>query len=453
LTIARGAWEAWAMEPRAGTQTSPDEAAAPAGRWLHRLSCAAFPVVTGLAWAIAAAPWDVQGRCYAVLHLALTGLLLTAWAADRGTRADAAWVLGAGTAARIALVGIPAFTSHDAVRYVWDGAVLLAGLDPWRVVPDDPRLAPLAAAWMRPVDCRDVPTVYPPGAVGAFALAALAGPARAALAWQGIATLAGIATVLLTALALAATGRTRHLALVSLSPLLVLETGVGAHADALASLAVAAALLAAERGAPGRAGAALGAGMLAKLLPGAAIVPLAARARTAGGAVRPVLAFAAVAGGGYLLALALGLRPLGSLFHLVAVWRFGSPLFSLLAGIAGERTAGVLAALVTALVLALAAVVARAGRWRAAMVIALAAPLMSSPVVFPWYLVPLVPAVALAPSAAAVAWLSALPLTYEVNDRAVTTGEWAPATWPLVAIGAAVAAGAAVDLRRRLRGR
>jgi hypothetical protein len=86
-------------------------------------------------------------------------------------------------------------------------------------------------------------------------------------------------------------------------------------------------------------------------------------------------------------------------------------------------------------------------------VLALAAPLIASPVVFPWYLLPVVPAVALAPSAAAVGWLTALPLTYEVNDRAVATGEWTPATWPLVAIGLAVAVGAAIDVARARRAR
>jgi hypothetical protein len=419
---------------------------------LHRLACAAFPATVALAWAIAASPWAVQGGRYVVLHIALTALMLAAWASGGGTRGEAAWVLGAGVVARLVLLGIPAFTSHDSVRYVWDGAVLLAGHDPWRVVPDDPALAALAGMWTRPFDCRDVPTVYPPGAVAVFALAALAGPARAALVWQALATLAGIATVVLAARALDAAGRTRHLALVALSPLLVLETAVGAHADALAALAVAAALAAAERGRAATAGAALGAGVLAKLLPGMGVLPLAARERSVRAFLLSGLAALAVAGGVYLLAVASGFHALGSLFHLFAVWRFGSPVFSLVAALAGEGAAGVVATLAGVSLLALSAVLARAGRWRAGMVLALAAPLVASPVVFPWYLMPLVPAVALAPSGAAVAWLAALPLTYEVNDRAIATGEWAPATWPLVAVALAVAAGAAVDVARR-RGR
>jgi hypothetical protein len=421
-------------------------------RRLHRVACAGFPAVTALAWVIAAAPWDHQGDPYVWLHVALTVLMLAAWATDGGTRADAAWVLGAGVAARLALLTLPAFTSHDAVRYLWDGAVLRMGLDPWMLVPDDPRLTPVAEVWTRPFDCRDVPTVYPPGAVAVFALATLAGPRFAPSAWQGIATVAGIATAILAGRALAAAGRTRHLPLVALSPLLVLETGVGAHADALAALGVAAALPAAERGAAATASAALAGGALAKLLPGLGVVALVARARSLREAARCVLAAGAVAAGCYGLAMAFGLRPLGSLFHLFAVWRFGSPVFSLVGALAGERAAAALAPLVGLTCLGSAAALAWRGRWRAGMVLALAAPLVASPVVFPWYLLPLVPAVALAPSAAAVAWLSTLPLTYEVNDRAVATGEWLPATWPLVAIAVAVGVGAAIDLARVRRG-
>ncbi len=56
------------------------------------------------------------------------------------------------------------------------------------------------------------------------------------------------------------------------------------------------------------------------------------------------------------------------------------------------------------------------------------APFLLSPVVFPWYLCPLVPLVAMKPSAALLAWVIAAPLTYEV----VNSHSWEPAAWPLV---------------------
>ena len=80
---------------------------------------------------------------------------------------------------------------------------------------------------------------------------------------------------------------------------------------------------------------------------------------------------------------------------------------------------------------------------------ALAIPLLISPVVFPWYLVPLVPLIALRPSGFWIAWATAVPLTYEVIDRFDSVGTWQPASWQLWIIGASCCLGLAVDVVRR----
>ena len=73
------------------------------------------------------------------------------------------WCLVAGIAARFILLPAPWFTSNDLFRYLWDGAAVLHGHDPWSESPlalaegiDSPQ--PL------PPDNTTVPSIYPPGA-------------------------------------------------------------------------------------------------------------------------------------------------------------------------------------------------------------------------------------------------------------------------------------------------
>ena len=195
-------------------------------------------------------------------------------------------------AALLRLLALPLAPSlsGDVHRYLWDGRVLLAGGNPYRLAPADPALAPLReaageAGWRR-IEHPEVATVYPPLALGLFALAAAA-PAPLA-AWKvllAVADLAGCAALLALARRLGLPpGRTVWYAW---NPLVVVETAGMGHVDALGvAAAVAAVLLVVRaRGALGgsagarwalAAGAAAAAGALAKLAPLLAL-PLWAR--------------------------------------------------------------------------------------------------------------------------------------------------------------------------------
>ena len=76
-------------------------------------------------------------------------------------------------------------TSDDIYRYVWDGRVQLAGIDPYRFVPLDPALTFLRDAQLFPpggppaINRPGVHTIYPPGAQALFTAVAFA---RAAVA-------------------------------------------------------------------------------------------------------------------------------------------------------------------------------------------------------------------------------------------------------------------------------
>ena len=87
-------------------------------------------------------------------------------------------------------------TSDDIYRYVWDGRVQLAGIDPYRFVPLDPALAFLRDAQLFPpggapaINRPGVHTIYPPGAQAVFTAVAFVVPAPLGLA--GLRVLAGV---------------------------------------------------------------------------------------------------------------------------------------------------------------------------------------------------------------------------------------------------------------------
>jgi hypothetical protein len=69
-------------------------------------------------------------------------------------------------AARIVCVSAPPFLSTDIYRYVWDGKVQGAGINPFRYIPADSHLAFLRDGAIYPnINRADyAPTIYPPGA-------------------------------------------------------------------------------------------------------------------------------------------------------------------------------------------------------------------------------------------------------------------------------------------------
>jgi len=408
---------------------------------VHRVACGAFVVLCALVYGAAALPAGGRAAGYLIVHLLLTAAMLLAWRSAEPRRVG--WIIACGVVARLVLLAVPTFTTVDVGRYLWDGKLALLGIDPYRTAPIVPELALLRAEWLPRGVHLDLPTIYPPAALGLFALAALGGdPATAWLLWKVFVTAASLGTLWVSVRLLAAAGAERHLALVALSPLLVLEGGVGAHVDAFATLAIAGALLLLVRGREVSAGAVIGLGAAVKILPGLAMVPVLARR---GSGWRAAIGCGAVVATVYAASLGLGLLPIGSLAVPFRSWSFGSPVWTTLEVVLGRAQASLVSVGGVALLLGVSVVLARSGRWVRGVQVALAAPLVFSPVVHPWYLTPLVPAVALAPSGVFVVWLSLAPLTYEVLVQAERRGVWEPASWPLWAIAAGTAIALAAD--------
>ncbi len=409
--------------------------------------CALVPALTATILLIPRLKPVPRLHAYVGLELVLSALMFGAWAAwpeETGSRRCA---LASGVAARLIAAVTPAFPSTDTARYLWDGHVALAGIDPYRVVPNVARA--LVAPWPSWAYAGDIPTIYPPGSLLLFAIAAAFGRALAAWVWKLLVLAASLELLALIDWTLRTEKLERHLPLVALSPLLVLEGGVGGHVDVFSALAVAATIWWLSRGRSARAGAALGLGVLAKLLPGLLWFPLGlSPGRRC--ASRFSRGFIAAVAGGFGIAWLLGFHPPGSLFIFLKRWPNASPLFAGATAL-WSRAGANWAAGATALVAGAAGVwMARRGLHIEGAIVTLSGPLLAGPVLFPWYALPLVPLAALRPSAWALGFITTVLLLYEFEAGLEQAIHWSLPSWPLWAIAMAVAAGLAIDgLSRR----
>ncbi len=147
---------------------------------------------------------------------------------------------------RLPLVFAQPSLSDDMWRYLWDGRVAASGANPYALAPEAGELAGLRhgdgdGLWQR-LDHREVPTVYPPLALGAFSIAAAAPNPK--LAWKGLLSaveLAGCA--LLLALARRRGSPPARAAWYAWNPLVALEVAGMGHVDGLAVAPMVAAVL------------------------------------------------------------------------------------------------------------------------------------------------------------------------------------------------------------------
>ncbi len=233
-----------------------------------------------------------------------------------GTTPRTTWlVLAVALLLRAIVLPGPAFLSNDINRYVWDGRVQVAGINPYRYMPADPALAALRDATVFPFINRadTARTIYPPAAEALFFLTQwlASGVLAVKVAMVG-AELVAIGALLAL---LGRAGLPRAQILVyAWHPLPVWEFAGNGHVDALAIAFVALALLAAAADRQALAGIALAGAVLAKLLPGV-LLPAIWRGSGAGRALGWKLpaAFVATLIAAYLPYLGVGADVLGFL--------------------------------------------------------------------------------------------------------------------------------------------
>jgi alpha-1,6-mannosyltransferase len=115
---------------------------------------------------------DNLDRFLAVVGMQGAVYLVAVWAVWN-SRSSRHIIIGVATVAalmRIPALAAPPFLSTDVYRYVWDGRVEAAGINPYRYVPTDPELAPLRDPDIFPEINRNnyARTIYPPVAEAIF---------------------------------------------------------------------------------------------------------------------------------------------------------------------------------------------------------------------------------------------------------------------------------------------
>ena len=245
-----------------------------------------------------------------VLAVACLPYMIACRIVSRADAPDPIWlVLTVALAMRLLVLTQPTFLSSDLYRYIWDGRVQLAGINPYRFIPDDPALSRLRDDAIFPhVNRRDyAPTIYPPTAQLVFRALAAVSQTRIAVRLTMIAFEAIAVACLL--LLLRQTGQPSSRVLIyAWNPLAVWTYAGNGHVDALAIGLIAVALLLRAARRDLLTGVALSAAILVKFLP-VAIAPALWRVP------RPAMPLAAVATaiGLYALYADVGTRVFGFL--------------------------------------------------------------------------------------------------------------------------------------------
>ena len=322
----------------------------------------------------------------------------------RDRRPALALILGTAVLLRLIALAAPVFLSDDINRYIWDGRVQAAGINPYRYIPTDPELDPLRDPLIFPNINRNnyAPTIYPPVAQMLFLAAnRFAETALAVKLMFVTIEVVGIGTLIFI---LRAAGRPpEHVLLYAWHPLPVWEIAGSGHVDAAVVTFVTLALAAAVSGRRLWSAVALAAATLVKFFPLVLAPALWRPDRSNLGDWRWPAAFIAVIVAAYFPYIGVGSRALGFLPGYVAEENLGSGSGFWLLGIARRAVAIPLAAYLGLAVCVMAGLAIGALRRREprsglnwAMALGTAALFFASPH-YPWYFVWLVALLTAAP--------------------------------------------------------
>jgi alpha-1,6-mannosyltransferase len=204
------------------------------------------PLYAAAAWLVIARPSAITGRA------ALAGILLV------------------GVAMRLIVLPSPP-ASTDIYRYIWDGRVQAAGINPYRYLPADEALQALRddAIYPRINRANYAPTIYPPAAELMFLAATRISETPVFMKTVMVGFEGVVVWAILQLLAMRGLPATRVL-LYAWHPLPLWEFAGNGHVDAMAIAFLLMAFVAADRRSQILAGVALAAGVLVKYFPAAA---------------------------------------------------------------------------------------------------------------------------------------------------------------------------------------
>jgi alpha-1,6-mannosyltransferase len=336
----------------------------------------------------------------------------------------------------------PPGTDDDIHRYLWDGRMQRHGYNPYMVVPSDPALAALHTPETRTLNNPDLSSPYPAGAELFFR--AVTAVHESVFALKVAFVFCDFAIVFILLDILRRSGQGAHLVLAyAWNPLLATEVAYSGHIDIVGVLLLLISFAALARRWRTVAALAFGLAVGVKLLP-IVLLPLYwRRVRMRDGALAAV-----IVGLLYVPFLNHGRIPIGSLGTFVQSFRFNDPVFATLERLASPLTIAATAALIGfAVAIWLrrksAACSSDAFAWP------MTASLLCAPVVYPWYLLWLLPFLRSTSAVPIMIWTVSIIPTYYVWHLRSIGRPWLVPDWIMVLeYGALAVAGSIIAFRR-----
>ncbi len=339
----------------------------------------------------------------------------------------------------------PPGPDDDVHRYVWDGRVQRLGLNPYIAVPNDPALAGLHTPETRTLNNPEVPSPYPAGAELFFR--AVTAIHESVFVLKVAFVLCDFAIVFVLLDILSRSGRGAHWVLAyAWNPLLPIAVAGSGHIDIVGALLLLVSAAALERRWRSVAAVSFGLAIAVKFLP-IVLLPLYwKRIRVRDGALAAI-----VVGLLYIPFLNHGRIPFGSLSTFVQRFRFNDPVFAMLERVASPQLVvglAVLFGVLTAIWMRnrSATFSSEAFAWP------MAASLLCAPVVYPWYLLWLLPFVRSISTVPLIIWTISIIPTYYVWHLRALGRPWVVPGWiMLLEFGSVAIAGAIIAYRRFTR--
>lgn len=337
----------------------------------------------------------------------------------------------------------PPGVDDDVHRYVWDGRLQRLGYNPYLVIPSDPAVKRLHTLETRNLNNPDLPSPYPPGAQLFFRAVTAAHESTFAMKVAFVVCESALVLVLLDVLRQNRQGA--HLVLVyAWNPLLAIEVAGSGHVDIVGALLLVISVAALARRWRVIAALAFGLAVAVKFLP-IVLLPLYwKRIR-----LRDAALAAVVVGLLYIPFLDHWRISVGSLTTYVTGFRFNGPVFAALHRVAPAQLLAGFAVLVGFL----AAICFRSttSQWSPEKFAwPMAASLLFAPVVFPWYLLWLLPFLTSASTLPIIIWTLSITPVYVMWHLRTITGLWGtlPGWVMVVEYGSVAIAAAVLGLRR-----
>ena len=347
----------------------------------------------------------------------------------------------------IEFLRLPSGADDDVHRYVWDGRLQRLGYNPYVVVPSDPAVKGLHTPETRDLNHPDLPSPYPPGAELFFR--AITAIHESIFTLKVAFVVCDLAIILVLLDVLRSTRQGAHMVLAfAWNPLLAIEVVGSGHVDIVGALLLLVSAAALARRWRATAAVALGLAIAVKFLP-VVLLPLYwKRVR-----IRDAALAAAVFGLLYAPFLNRsflnhGRIPIGSLGTYLHSFRFNGPVFAALDRVAPPQLLVGLAVLVGFLIAIwlrrkAAALPPDAFAWP------MAASLLCAPVVYPWYLLWLLPFLRSASTVPIIIWtVSIIPVYYVWHLRAIGRPWLLPGWIMVLEYGFVAIAAAIVGFRR-----